>query len=91
VGKSTVDRQVGTRMRELRDRQGVSLADLAHWAHISPILLADYEAGRIRLTPDHMYRLTRAIGLTIFDVFCGLGDEPTTEVAPQHGMTKDLL
>ena len=65
---------VGPRLRALRRRRGVTLAELAEQTGISPSTLSRLETGRRRPTLELLLPLARAHGVTLDDL---VGAPPT--------------
>jgi transcriptional regulator with XRE-family HTH domain len=60
---------VGERIREERARRGLSLRGLARAVGVSPSLISQIETGRSRPSVSTLYGITRALGITLEDVF----------------------
>src|SRR6187397_3405164 len=60
----SVDALVRRRLRELRTRRGLTLAQVAERAHIDVSTLSRLEAGKRRLALDHIPALARALGVS---------------------------
>jgi transcriptional regulator with XRE-family HTH domain len=66
---------LGTRLKELRTRLGISQEELASRASMHWTYLSDLERGRQTPTLDMLNRVARALGVTLADFFAPL-DEP---------------
>jgi transcriptional regulator with XRE-family HTH domain len=64
-----VDRLVGARLRNLRQRFGRSSAEVAHRLGIDPGQLARFETGEARLSATDLFELFRTLGVTPADIF----------------------
>lgn len=60
---------VGERIREERLRQGMTLRGLARAVGVSPSLISQIETGRSRPSVSTLYAITKALGISIEDVF----------------------
>ncbi len=76
--------KVGRRLREERERLGISLRELARRVGVSPSLVSQIELDRVNPSVSTLYALVAALGMTMSDVF---GDPPREEqvVRPLHG------
>jgi Predicted transcriptional regulators len=68
--------KVGRRLREERERRGVSLRELARRVGVSPSLVSQIELDRVNPSVSTLYALVTELGLTMSDVF---GDETPRE------------
>jgi len=59
------DMEVGSVLRQLRQRAALSLRDLGALAHTSHSTLAAYEAGRVDPTAHTVHRVAAAAGFEI--------------------------
>lgn len=59
----------GDRVRTLRGRQGLTQADLARKADISPTTIANMETGGRHVRPATVRRVARALGVSPADLF----------------------
>jgi transcriptional regulator with XRE-family HTH domain len=64
--------KVGTRLREERERRGVSLRELARRVGVSPSLVSQIELDRVNPSVSTLYALVTELGVTMSEVF---GDE----------------
>ena len=75
--------QIGGRLREEREKRGVSLRELARRVGVSPSLVSQIELDRVNPSVSTLYALVTELGMTMSDVF---GDADQAEpVAPQRG------
>src|SRR3954468_21888512 len=65
--------KVGGRLRATRERQGISLRELARRVGVSPSLVSQIELDRVNPSVSTLYALVTALGMTMGDVF---GDTP---------------
>jgi transcriptional regulator with XRE-family HTH domain len=65
--------KVGTRLRQERERRGISLRELARRVGVSPSLVSQIELDRVNPSVSTLYALVTELGLTMSDVF---GDGP---------------
>jgi transcriptional regulator with XRE-family HTH domain len=69
--------KIGGKLREERERRGVSLRELARRVGVSPSLVSQIELDRVNPSVSTLYALVTELGMTMGDVF---GD--TAEPAP---------
>jgi transcriptional regulator with XRE-family HTH domain len=75
--------QIGGRLREEREKRGMSLRELARRVGVSPSLVSQIELDRVNPSVSTLYALVTELGMTMSDVF---GDaEPAEPVAPPPG------
>lgn len=72
----TLDRYVGTTVRELRRNNDLTLADVAAQAGISSGMLSKIENGQAATSLDTLARIAEALGVTLSQLFRGF-DVPT--------------
>jgi transcriptional regulator with XRE-family HTH domain len=72
VHTSVIDSFLGRRIREVRERQGLLLVDVARTLAVAPTELADYESGRLRISASGLFMLTRALGVSVHEIYDGL-------------------
>ncbi len=70
--------KVGSRLRQERERRGVSLRELARRVGVSPSLVSQIELDRVNPSVSTLYALVSELGMTMSDVF---GDG--AQAAPQ--------
>jgi transcriptional regulator with XRE-family HTH domain len=68
--------KVGSRLREQRERLGLTLRELARRVGVSPSLVSQIELDRVNPSVGTLYALVTALGMTMSDVF---GDPPRME------------
>lgn len=73
IEQPEIVRRFATRLREIRLARGLTQADLAHRAVITPTYIARLESGRVAPGIDLVDRLAKAMGSSITDLL------PTTE------------
>src|SRR5262245_441543 len=65
--------KVGGRLREERERRGISLRELARRVGVSPSLVSQIELDRVNPSVSTLYALVTELGMTMSEVF---GDTP---------------
>jgi transcriptional regulator with XRE-family HTH domain len=70
--------KVGGRLRQERERRGMSLRELARRVGVSPSLVSQIELDRVNPSVSTLYALVTELGMTMSDVF---GD--TAQAAPR--------
>ena len=75
--------KVGTRLRQERERKGISLRELARRVGVSPSLVSQIELDRVNPSVSTLYALVTELGMTMSDVF---GDDapPTPRVVRER-------
>lgn len=71
--------KVGSRLREERERRGLSLRELARRVGVSPSLVSQIELDRVNPSVSTLYALVTELGMTMSDVFAG-EQQPTRVV-----------
>jgi transcriptional regulator with XRE-family HTH domain len=73
--------KIGGRLREEREKRGVSLRELARRVGVSPSLVSQIELDRVNPSVSTLYALVTELGMTMGEVF---GDEPAEPIAPSR-------
>jgi transcriptional regulator with XRE-family HTH domain len=76
--------RIGGKLREEREKRGVSLRELARRVGVSPSLVSQIERDRVNPSVSTLYSLVTELGMTMSEVF---GDSEPAEpvVRPHHG------
>jgi transcriptional regulator with XRE-family HTH domain len=61
--------RLGTRLREERDKRGVSVRGLAREVGVSASMISQIETGKAQPSVSTLYAITSALGITVEDVF----------------------
>ena len=61
--------QIGGRLREERERRGISLRELARRVGVSPSLVSQIELDRVNPSVSTLYAIVTELGMTMSDVF----------------------
>lgn len=61
--------RLGTRLREEREKRGVSLRGLAREVGVSASMVSQIETGKAQPSVSTLYAITSALGITVEDVF----------------------
>lgn len=64
-----LERYIGTVLRQSRNRQGLTIAEIAGLAGLSPGMVSKIENGQVATSLDALARLTGALGLTLSQLF----------------------
>lgn len=64
MGESSSEAVFGARLKEARERQGLSQAQLADRAEMQPSAIAHFEANRRKPSFDNVRRLAKALGIS---------------------------
>ncbi|MFC0527890.1 helix-turn-helix domain-containing protein [Phytohabitans kaempferiae] len=85
---------VGERIREARLRHGMSLRALARAVGVSASLISQIETGKSRPSVSTLYAITKALGISVEDVFDGGEVEATgaqVRVGPVGGPLSGVM
>jgi transcriptional regulator with XRE-family HTH domain len=82
--------KVGSRLRQERERRGISLRELARRVGVSPSLVSQIELDRVNPSVSTLYALVTELGLTMSDVF-GDGPPPGPHVLPAQLDADDVV
>ncbi len=88
--RSFVSSKVGSRLRQERERRGMSLRELARRVGVSPSLVSQIELDRVNPSVSTLYALVSELGMTMSDVF-GDGTQPAPRVRRSHPHDESLL
>jgi transcriptional regulator with XRE-family HTH domain len=82
VARDLEPSEIGRKLREERERRGISLRELARRVGVSPSLVSQIELDRVNPSVSTLYSLVTELGMTMSAVF---GDsEPAEPVGPAH-------
>ena len=76
AGRKSESSKVGGRLREERERQGISLRELARRVGVSPSLVSQIELDRVNPSVSTLYALVTELGMTMSEVFSDGAQEP---------------
>ncbi len=85
---TTPDHDIGGRLRQERDRQGLSLRKLAGRLQISPSALSQIETGRSRPSVSTLYAIVSELGISFDELFARSPEHGASRVAARHPRTK---
>ena len=74
--------RVGERLREARQRRGVSVRSLARELGVSASLVSQIETGKSQPSVSTLYAMTTALGISVEDVFASVPAVDSAVVAP---------
>jgi transcriptional regulator with XRE-family HTH domain len=77
---ANVDLRVGSRLTALRQRLGLGMVEVAENAGVAVELLASFETGRRRPSPDELVTLAKILDVSVSDFFNPKPIEQTTNV-----------
>jgi transcriptional regulator with XRE-family HTH domain len=84
---------IGSRLREERDRVGISQRELARRVGLSASLISQIESGQSKPSVSTLYAIVTELGASVDDVFRGHGDpdgrEATTTETRDSGVGHD--
>jgi transcriptional regulator with XRE-family HTH domain len=82
--------KVGSRLRQERERRGMSLRELARRVGVSPSLVSQIELDRVNPSVSTLYALVSELGMTMSDVF-GDGPQAAPPVRRSNGDDDGLV
>lgn len=85
IDRSLEFARVGSRLREERERRGISLRELARRVGVSPSLVSQIELDRVNPSVSTLYALVTDLGMTMGDVFGDNAQQPPARFSsPDH-------
>jgi transcriptional regulator with XRE-family HTH domain len=81
------DHDIGGRLREERDRQGLSLRKLAGRLQISPSALSQIETGRSRPSVSTLYAIVSELGISFDELFARTPEQGSSRMPTRHPRT----
>jgi len=69
----SLDRHLGQRIRDIRQRNKLTIADVAQIAELSPGMLSKIENGQATASLDSLVRIANALGVSIGSLFKNFG------------------
>lgn len=78
---------LGARLREERDRVGLSLRELARRLEVSPSLVSQIETGKTQPSVRTLYAMVSELGVSLDDVFAPTSKEPDVQPPPSSPRT----
>jgi transcriptional regulator with XRE-family HTH domain len=79
--------EIGSRLREERERQGLSLRKLAGRLEISPSALSQIETGRSRPSVSTLYAIVSELGISFDELFAVSPHHTTSRAPTRHPRT----
>jgi transcriptional regulator with XRE-family HTH domain len=76
--------KIGGRLREERERRGISLRELARRVGVSPSLVSQIELDRVNPSVSTLWAIVTELGMTMSDVFGEAAPEPL-QIVPSEG------
>lgn len=64
INKSILNKEIGRRVREMREFQGFTRENLAEYADISVQFLASIESGQKSMTTHTLYKISKSLNVT---------------------------
>jgi transcriptional regulator with XRE-family HTH domain len=82
--------KIGGRLREERERLGISLRELARRVGVSPSLVSQIELDRVNPSVSTLYALVTELGMTMSDVFgdAAVGDRVVRRLRDGDGLAE---
>ena len=69
--------RIGAKLREQRERRGITLRELARRVGVSPSLVSQIELDRVNPSVSTLWAIVTELGMTMSDVFGETAQEPT--------------
>jgi transcriptional regulator with XRE-family HTH domain len=90
VDRGSEPSKVGSRLREEREKRGISLRELARRVGVSPSLVSQIELDRVNPSVSTLYALVRELDMTMSEVFgdSGPGDSVVRQVRGGDGLAE---
>src|SRR5437763_16648400 len=66
-----ISKDLGSRLRQARERKGFTVRGLARYVGVSPSLVSQIERGRVMPSVGTLYSLANELGLVVDDLFSG--------------------
>src|SRR6202158_4691480 len=66
-----VSNDLGSRLRQARERKGMTVRGLARYVGVSPSLVSQIERSRVMPSVGTLYAITNELGLVVDDLFKG--------------------
>jgi transcriptional regulator with XRE-family HTH domain len=87
---------LGTRLRDIRIKSGLSLRELARQAEVSPSFISQIENGKSQPSVATLYSFSRLLGVSVDDLFDARRDAPPAEsvlaaAIPSHAAAGETL
>ncbi len=60
-----LDKHLGARLKQLRTRRGLSMAQIGELIEVTPQQISRYESGQHRITATGLYRLARGLDVPV--------------------------
>ena len=87
-GRQGVSTHLGLRLREARERQGLTVRGLARYVGVSPSLVSQVERGRVMPSVGTLYAIANQLELVVDDLFRDAG-APRAERARANSDAQD--
>lgn len=76
VGMIPIEKTIGQRIARLRERAGLTQADLAEEAGVQPETISRYEAGKLSVPLERLVQIADAFGLRLQDLVYAPSKDP---------------
>src|SRR5215510_16283614 len=83
-----VSKDLGTRLRQARERKGFTVRGLARYVGVSPSLVSQIERGRVMPSVGTLYTIANQLELVVDDLFRDAG-APRADRAKATGDARD--
>jgi len=90
-GPETLDNDVGTPLRAERERQGVSLRELARQVGISPSAMSQIETGRSRPSVRTLYAIVSKLDMSLDELFATGSGQEVRAAAPSRAGGREAV
>ena len=82
---NSIDRAIGSNVRMLRFRAGLSVGKVSALMHVDSAVWEDWEAGRTRIGPSELFGITKVLEANVSDIYAGIVPRP--DVSSDDGGT----
>jgi transcriptional regulator with XRE-family HTH domain len=83
---ASVSKDLGSRLRQARERKGFTVRGLARYVGVSPSLVSQIERGRVMPSVGTLYSITNQLDLVVDDLF---RDAATGAKGPRDKLSQD--
>src|SRR5918992_6122764 len=84
LARESLDSDIGSKLRAERERQGVSLRELARQVGISPSAMSQIETGRSRPSVRTLYAIVSKLDMSLDELFATGSGQATRAAAPSR-------
>lgn len=82
--KNNILAELGMRIRQLRQKKGLTIEETAHLAGVHPNYLGDVERGKNNFSVGTLEKVAKVLEVNIFEIFSGKPTHPPTKSATEN-------